>query len=518
MKKEKYLQIFNYLKEFSKLRSNPVRDIDAQETQYPEKIWLNDIPNDEIFENVVRSGFNAENDYWIRIKKPKEPTKPSFAKLPPKLEKWVEPTSLLNEDDEPFLIETIQVDGNELNSEDFPGLIEELKGYVENKWIDDLLEYKEKFKEYEFTFAYFEKLNNTYKQFFRIYNRSQQFGEEFELVIGVGLLNFQRKSNGERIFRHIITQVVDINFEYSQKDSQILVSPNIESNLQIETDSILDLIDQFDSQDIIEAERAAENYIKEKEIDSIFNVGIVDDVLQLFAERVSSDGKYISTIVKPTSTDSKPTVTFSPAIILRKRNTRSFTALYSNILDNIQNEGDEVDIPSMDDLIGEQNFTDNLGPEPNTDEQYSEDETIYFPKEFNDEQIEIIEKARKHKKVLVQGPPGTGKSHTIANLICHLLANGKKVLITAYTKRALEVLKDKLPEEFRDLAVNLLSSDASSFQDLEKSVNSINEIESHELPFTFTSLIKGNLSLISLGKKGFFTNNDIPESEFPSVR
>jgi len=29
MKKEKYLQIFNYLKEFSKLRSNPVRDIDA---------------------------------------------------------------------------------------------------------------------------------------------------------------------------------------------------------------------------------------------------------------------------------------------------------------------------------------------------------------------------------------------------------------------------------------------------------------------------------------------------------
>ena len=51
MKKDKYLQIFNYLKEFSKLRSNPVRDIDAQETQYPEKFWLNDIPENVLFEN-----------------------------------------------------------------------------------------------------------------------------------------------------------------------------------------------------------------------------------------------------------------------------------------------------------------------------------------------------------------------------------------------------------------------------------------------------------------------------------
>ncbi len=76
---------------------------------------------------------------------------------------------------------------------------------------------------------------------------------------------------------------------------------------------------------------------------------------------------------------------------------------------------------------------------------------------------------------MVQGPPGTGKSHTIANLICHLLANGKKVLITAYTKRALEVLKDKLPPEFQDLTVNLLSGDSSSIKDLQSSVNSIND-------------------------------------------
>ena len=29
------------------------------------------------------------------------------------------------------------------------------------------------------------------------------------------------------------------------------------------------------------------------------------------------------------------------------------------------------------------------------------------------------------------GPPGTGKSHTIANVICHYLAKGRRVLVTS---------------------------------------------------------------------------------------
>jgi len=34
MNKDKYLQIFNYLLEFSKFRSKPVRDIESSDTQY----------------------------------------------------------------------------------------------------------------------------------------------------------------------------------------------------------------------------------------------------------------------------------------------------------------------------------------------------------------------------------------------------------------------------------------------------------------------------------------------------
>jgi len=473
MKKGKYLQIFNYLKEFSKLRSNPVRDIEAQNTQYPEIFWLNDIPITGLFENIIRLEFDKENDFWIRIRKPKEPQKPKFAKLSDNLEWWVDKSTLINIDQDPELKQSVGFNEKLLKIEDFPEIKREFRSYIDKGWLNDRHDYIQKIRAFEVDFEKYESFEKVYKQFFKIFNKTQQFGEEYELVVGVGLLNFKENDERPKIFRHILTQRVDINFEYSQKDSQISVSPNLESAPQIETDSILDLFDQFDSQNVIDAEKSVENYINEQNIETIF--GNIEDALQMFAERVSPDGSYNHLIEKPSRTPSKPNLTFSPALLLRKRNTRSFTALYEKILEDIESGEDSLEIPSIDDLIG-------IHPNIEDDNSLSGDslngsqiEPIFFPKEYNDEQLEIVEKASKNNKVLVQGPPGTGKSHTIANLICHLLANGKKVLVTAYTKRALEVLKDKLPTEFQGLTVNLLSGDSSSIQDLQSSVNAIND-------------------------------------------
>jgi hypothetical protein len=149
MKKEKYLQIFNYLKEFSKLRSNPVRDIDAQETQYPEKFWLNDIPENELFENIIRPEFNSDNDYWLKVKKPKEPTKPEFSKLSDNLELWIERATLFDEEDKPKLKESIEVKSEIIELENFPEIDKELQNYIEQKWIDDLIDYNVKIEAYD---------------------------------------------------------------------------------------------------------------------------------------------------------------------------------------------------------------------------------------------------------------------------------------------------------------------------------------------------------------------------------
>lgn len=100
-------------------------------------------------------------------------------------------------------------------------------------------------------------------------------------------------------------------------------------------------------------------------------------------------------------------------------------------------------------------------------------EEIYFPLDANREQRRIVEAIRDHRGVLVQGPPGTGKSHTIANLVCHLLATGKRVLITAETGHALRVLKDKLPKEIQPLCVSLLGQGGDAFAELNAAVQEI---------------------------------------------
>jgi hypothetical protein len=75
--------------------------------------------------------------------------------------------------------------------------------------------------------------------------------------------------------------------------------------------------------------------------------------------------------------------------------------------------------------------------------------------------------------VLVQGPPGTGKTHTIGNLIGHLLAEGKSVLVNSQTTKALNVVKQQVVPALQPLCVSVLQSDRASREELERSVQSI---------------------------------------------
>jgi hypothetical protein len=88
---------------------------------------------------------------------------------------------------------------------------------------------------------------------------------------------------------------------------------------------------------------------------------------------------------------------------------------------------------------------------------------------------QIIRRLEHSGAVLVQGPPGTGKTHTIGNLIGHLLAQGKSILVTAQTAKALRVVRDKVPEILRPLAVSVLGSDQDARRHLESAISSITE-------------------------------------------
>ena len=164
------------------------------------------------------------------------------------------------------------------------------------------------------------------------------------------------------------------------------------------------------------------------------------------------------------------TLSISPAIILRKRGERTFSQFYKNVIEDLEST-DQIN-PCLNYVIDEdQNIKHDeelslLSQELNT--------KYYFPLSVNQEQESIITKLSNSVGVLVQGPPGTGKTHSIANLICHLLVTGKKILVTSQTDRALKVLKNKLPNDLKSLCVEILGRDQKSLSELKNSVNSIN--------------------------------------------
>jgi hypothetical protein len=101
---------------------------------------------------------------------------------------------------------------------------------------------------------------------------------------------------------------------------------------------------------------------------------------------------------------------------------------------------------------------------------------VFFPKPFNDDQIEIVKRLARSDGLVVQGPPGTGKTHTIANLICHAMATGQRVLVVSRGEAALAVLREQLPEEVRPLAISILSSERQGLRQVEGAIRQVQEV------------------------------------------
>ena len=66
------------------------------------------------------------------------------------------------------------------------------------------------------------------------------------------------------------------------------------------------------------------------------------------------------------------------------------------------------------------------------------------PLSLSDAQLNVIKNVENNKLVSVFGPPGTGKSQTIVNLVAHLIANGKTVLVASRMDKAVDVVAERL--------------------------------------------------------------------------
>ncbi len=115
---------------------------------------------------------------------------------------------------------------------------------------------------------------------------------------------------------------------------------------------------------------------------------------------------------------------------------------------------------------------------------------VFFPKPFNDDQVAIVRQLAGAEGLVVQGPPGTGKTHTIANVICHAMALGQRVLVVSRGEAALSVLRDQLPEKVRPLTIAILSSERQGLRQVEGAIREIQAVVEESRPEIRLSAIR----------------------------
>jgi very-short-patch-repair endonuclease len=210
--------------------------------------------------------------------------------------------------------------------------------------------------------------------------------------------------------------------------------------------------------------------------DELWSTPQLTSLITSYFQQISSEGTLNPTLVAQNGDldGSRPQMHLAPAIIVRRRTDRNLVRVFKEIAEQL-NAGGEIPlgierlVEIRDDRL---NGEDREGQEAASRDVGS----LYLPLPTNEAQKQIVERLGSRQGVLVQGPPGTGKSHTIVNLACHLLATGKRTLITSHTARALKVLKDYMnthASQVAPLCVSLLGGDSQAVHELQESVQGI---------------------------------------------
>lgn len=312
----------------------------------------------------------------------------------------------------------------------------------------------------------------TFEAFYDIYSALEKEGEDLELVIADGHLVWLAHSS--------IDGSVKVDHPVLLKRVELRFDPNKPEFTVHEVDRAPELYGAM----LVDLEGLNPTAIRERK-DELDRAGYhplglqdTDGYLRALIQTVSPiEGQYLAKAPHD-GANSTPRLYRDPVLLLRKR-----VAGLANAIDQIITSIEQQDVfPSaLAQITGtaETWSGEGLGasgdtPRPVPRPQLSDDD-ILLAKEANAEQMQIIRRLTHNGAVIVQGPPGTGKTHTIGNVIGHLLAQGKSILVTAQTAKALRVLRDKVPTVLQPLAVSVLGSDQDARRQLESSIASITE-------------------------------------------
>ena len=468
---DKAIQLFTYLKDLCALRATQVRDF----AKYEEVLWFYDIPKEKYCHCIAwRFGDNSEPsavdrpDVWVEIRKPLLKSPPEE---PDDLEQWLKDDITDSSIEEPDLFTeipvTVEPDESSLQTytevlslDDHPDIFELWVDYVEKKW-----------KPWAEEDRRLQRVQTAYNQLFNIYQRQEKLGEQYEVIVGTGLLSWQSPSSST-IRRHMVS--LQAHIEFDRLRGIMTVRPALDGSQPTFECEMLETSDRPEVADM----RAVEDAVNELRGDP-WSGPQMEATLRMLANVLSTNSRYDNTLDRQRLTSDFPVVSFSPALVMRRRTRRTFVSFYQQIIEQLQVNGDlPINVRSIVEIVEDDNNDEQKDSLPDGEphvRQHPDDIEVYFPSPSNSQQKLIAQRVHQRRGVLVQGPPGTGKSHTIANLIAHFLATGNRVLVTSETPRALNVLKAMLPEEIAELCVVWLGSGPESQRSLEQSVRGITQ-------------------------------------------
>jgi len=299
-----------------------------------------------------------------------------------------------------------------------------------------------------------------FETFYALYGRIDREAERVELILGDGILSWQRTEGG--IHHPILLQRLQLQFDAAVPEFTLS-----EADHPVELYSAL-----FQSMSDVDGRaigRCREE-LDEGGFHPLIN-GATSGFLKRVVVQLSPRGEFLEDRA-PNKEAGDPCIGRDPVLFLRAR-TLGFAAAIEGILADLRTR---EDLPwSLLNIVGEEL---PISEARNTDSLASAvraDGEVLLSKPANPEQIRIAQQLEEHGGVLVQGPPGTGKTHTIGNLVGHLLAQGKSVLVTSHTTKALRMVRHHIVPELRPLCVSVLESDLDSRKQLESAVGSIAE-------------------------------------------
>jgi len=452
---DRAIRLFQFLMRAQEVRDEPARTVEAYRRE-GSVLWFGDLPRHPAVHSALDEGEPDAGAPFLTLGRV-----PRLAPPAPddRLREWLDgPYDDL--DTEPRLRASINRPTDEVGEEGLP------LGHIE--YQDDRPDIGESFRVWlrdRRGWADQERrdrpVRELYGELFAMYVNALGHAEELELVVGVGCLAWT-PADHPTVLRHLLTAPVAIEFDDDSGSLAVVAAESVEA-AAVE-------VEMLDARLITQPHLLNESRTRARDFEgNLLDRTEAGAIVRRIVHALSPDADYQDIVTQPTAVEG-PVAAFAPALILRKRARKGLVEIFRTIVEQLSG-GQPVPagvLPLVD-----PEHAPVVDTEPGDGAVVLVDDDPFLPMPVNARQFQILRRVDTHAQTLVQGPPGTGKTHTAAALISHLLAQGKRVLVTAHTDRALKEVRAKLPAAIRPLAVSVVGSTREDMADLRTAVERI---------------------------------------------